>query len=272
MIEILLIEDDLDLAELLKYALAKSEIGVTIVTNPLEGLKILNEKNTFDAMIEVLLIEDDLELAELLKYALAKSEISVTIVTNPLEGLKILNEKSTFDALVLDLGLPDMDGLEVCKNVRRTYPSLPIIISSARTETLDKIKGFELGADDYVAKPYDPIELAFRLRSILRRGILVSNDSKTFLVDKQRRIIIKNKEEIEPTKLEFDIFIYLYEKEGMVIPREDILIHLGQSKFQSGLKSIDVAIGRLRQKIGDDPQNPRFIHSVRGIGYKFING
>ena len=272
MVEILLIEDDLDLAELLKYALAKSEIGITIVTNPLEGLKILNEKNTFDAMIEILLIEDDLDLAELLKYALAKSEIGVTIVTNPLEGLKILNEKSTFDALVLDLGLPDMDGLEVCKNVRRTYPSLPIIISSARTETLDKIKGFELGADDYVTKPYEPIELAFRLRSILRRGILVSNDSKTFLVDKQRRIIIKNKEEIEPTKLEFDIFIYLYEKEGMVIPREDILIHLGQSKFQSGLKSIDVAIGRLRQKIGDDPQNPRFIHSVRGIGYKFING
>lgn len=165
-----------------------------------------------------------------------------------------------------------MDGLEVCKNVRRTYPSLPIIISSARTETLDKIKGFELGADDYVTKPYEPIELAFRLRSILRRGILVSNDSKTFLVDKQRRIIVKNKEEIAPTKLEFDIFIYLYEKEGIVIPREDILIHLGQSKFQSGLKSIDVAIGRLRQKIGDDPKNPRYIHPVRGIGYKFING
>nr|WP_297989868.1 helix-turn-helix domain-containing protein [uncultured Campylobacter sp.] len=73
------------------------------------------------------------------------------------------------------------------------------------------------------------------------------------------------------TKAEFDIFIYLYEKEGMVIPREDILINLGQAKFQSGLKSIDVAIGRLRQKIGDDPKNPRFIHPVRGIGYKFIN-
>ena len=91
-------------------------------------------------MIEILLIEDDLELAELLKFALAKSEIGVTIATNPLDGLKILNEKNTFDALVLDPGLPDMDGLEVCKHVRHSYPSLPIIISSARSETLDKIK------------------------------------------------------------------------------------------------------------------------------------
>ncbi len=222
-------------------------------------------------MIEILLIEDDLELAELLKFALAKSEIDVTIVTNPLEGLRILNEKNTFDALVLDLGLPDMDGLDVCKHVRQGYPSLPIIISSARSETLDKIKGFELGADDYMAKPYEPIELAFRLRAILRRGIQTNNDSKTFCVDKQRRIVIKNKEEIALTKAEFDIFIYLYEKEGLVVPREDILINLGQAKFQSGLKSIDVAIGRLRQKIGDDPKNPRFIHPVRGIGYKFIN-
>ena len=222
-------------------------------------------------MIEVLLIEDDLELAELLKYALAKSEISVTIVTNPLEGLRILNEKNTFDALVLDLGLPDMDGLEVCKHVRHSYPSLPIIISSARSETLDKIKGFELGADDYMTKPYEPIELAFRLRAILRRGIQSSSESKTFCVDKQRRTILKNGETIALTKAEFDIFIYLYEKEGIVVSREDILLNLGQAKFQSGLKSIDVAIGRLRQKIGDDPKNPHFIHPVRGIGYKFIN-
>ena len=161
-------------------------------------------------MIEVLLIEDDLELAELLKYALAKSEISVAIVTNPLEGLRVLNEKNTFDALVLDLGLPDMDGLEVCKQVRHSYPSLPIIISSARSETIDKIKGFELGADDYMAKPYEPIELAFRLRAILRRGIQAGNDSKTFCVDKQRRTILKNGEAIALTKAEFDIFIYLY--------------------------------------------------------------
>ena len=246
--------------------------GKILVTLTKKYFLVLNFKfDIIATMIEILLIEDDLELAELLKFALAKSEIGVTIVTNPVEGLKILDAKNAFDALVLDLGLPDMDGLEVCKHVRHSYPSLPIIISSARSETLDKIKGFELGADDYMAKPYEPIELAFRLRAILRRGIQTSNDSKTFCVDKQRRIVIKNKEEIALTKAEFDIFIYLYEKEGLVVPREDILINLGQAKFQSGLKSIDVAIGRLRQKIGDDPKNPRFIHPVRGIGYKFIN-
>lgn len=246
--------------------------GKILVTLTKKYFLVLNFKfDIITPMIEILLIEDDLDLAELLKYALAKSEISVAIVTNPLEGLRILNEKNTFDALVLDLGLPDMDGLEVCKQVRHSYPSLPIIISSARSETLDKIKGFELGADDYMAKPYEPIELAFRLRAILRRGIQAGNDSKTFCVDKQRRTILKNGETIALTKAEFDIFIYLYEKEGIVVSREDILLNLGQAKFQSGLKSIDVAIGRLRQKIGDDPKNPRFIHPVRGIGYKFIN-
>ena len=107
--------------------------------------------------------------------------------------------------------------------------------------------------------------------TLLRRGIQAGNDSKTFCVDKQRRNILKNGETIALTKAEFDIFIYLYEKEGIVVSREDILLNLGQAKFQSGLKSIDVAIGRLRQKIGDDPKNPHFIHPVRGIGYKFIN-
>ena len=240
--------------------------GKILVTLTKKCFLVLNFKfDIISTMIEILLIEDDLDLAELSKYALLKSEISVTIATNPLKGLEILNEKNTFNALVLDLGLPDMDDLDVCKHVRQGYPSLPIIISSARSETLDKIKGFELGADDYMAKPYEPIELAFRLRAILRRGIPTSNDSKTFCVDRQRRIVIKDKKEIALTKAEFDIFIYLYEKEGMVVPREDILINLGQAKFQSGLKSIDVTIGRLRQKIGDDPKNPRFIHPVRAV-------
>lgn len=107
--------------------------------------------------------------------------------------------------------------------------------------------------------------------TLLRRGIQAGNDSKTFCVDKQRRTILKNGETIALTKAEFDIFIYFYEKEGIVVSREDILLNLGQAKFQSGLKSIDVTIGRLRQKIGDDPKNPHFIHPVRGIGYKFIN-
>lgn len=130
--------------------------GKSLVTLTKKCFLVLNFKfDIISTMIEILLIEDDLDLAELLKYALAKSEISVTIATNPLDGLKILNEKNTFDALVLDLGLPDMDGLEVCKQVRHGYPSLPIIISSARSETLDKIKGFELGADDYMSKPYE---------------------------------------------------------------------------------------------------------------------
>ncbi len=189
---------------------------------------------------------------------------------HPVEGLKIL-EHETFDALVLDLSLPQIDGLEVCRTVRTSFPNLPIIISSARSDTVDKIIGFELGADDYLPKPYEPIELAFRLRAILRRGILVNRSTDVFSIDENQHIIKRNNRELQLTKAEYDIVSFMFHKEGYVISREELLLNINSIKFQSGLKSIDVIIGRIRQKIGDDPKNPRFILSVRGVGYKFIN-
>ena len=138
-------------------------------------------------------------------------------------------------------------------------------------EILDKVKGFKLGADDYMAKPYEPIELAFRIKAILKRGIKEQESQKIFTIDKDKRIIKKGEKEVILAHAEYDIFAFLFEREGYVISREDLLLNIDSVKFQSGLKSIDVIIGRIRQKIGDDPKNPRFIHSVRGVGYKFIN-
>ncbi|MCD8213211.1 MAG: response regulator transcription factor, partial [Campylobacter sp.] len=221
-------------------------------------------------MIKILLIEDDIKPVKPLELMLAKEGIKTTVATNPLVGIEILKNVKSFDALVLDLSLPDMDGFEVCEIVRKSYPSLPIIISSARSEILDKIKAFELGADDYMTKPYEPIELVFRLRAILRRGTSSASD-KIFTIDISKGNLFKNGKQIPLTKSEFEIFLYLFEKEGFVVPREDILLNLGEQRFNSGLKTIDVTIGRLRQKIGDDPKNPRFIHTIRSVGYKFIN-
>ena len=221
-------------------------------------------------MIKILLIEDDIELAKLLQRMLLVEGIEATIAFHPVEGLKLLKDE-LFDALVLDLSLPQIDGLEICRMVRTSYVNLPIIISSARSDTIDKVMGFELGADDYLPKPYEPIELAFRIRAILRRGVQLNTSSSVFSIDHDQHMIKRNNRELQLTKAEYDILTFMIEKEGFVISREDLLLNINSIKFQSGLKSIDVIIGRIRQKIGDDSKNPHFILSIRGVGYKFIN-
>ena len=221
-------------------------------------------------MIKILLIEDDVELAGLLEAALLVEAIEVKLAFTPLEGLTALQNES-FDALVLDLSLPQIDGLEICRIVHESLPHLPIIISSARSDMNDKVMGFERGADDFLPKPYDPRELAFRLRAILRRGALVIESEAFFNIDKAKHLISRGKNALRLTQAEYDIVAYMLKKAGFVISREELLLNIGSIKYESSLKSIDVIMGRIRQKIGDDPKKPRFILSVRGVGYKFIN-
>lgn len=136
-------------------------------------------------MIEILIIEDDKELAQLLQSSLLHDSIIAQLAYTPLEGLVALQEKK-FDALVLDLSLPQMDGLEICRIVKSSIPELPIIISSARSDMNDKIIGFERGVDDYLPKPYDPRELAFRIKAILRRGESLSSVQTIFQLDEKK--------------------------------------------------------------------------------------
>ncbi len=223
-------------------------------------------------MIKILMIEDDIELAQLLQHSLAKEEIDTLLAFTPLDGLMALQQNS-FDALVLDLSLPQIDGLEICRIVRESIPNLPIIISSARSDMSDKVMGFERGADDFLPKPYDPRELAYRLRAILRRGSLGNEQEQQFVfaIDEDKHIITRASKEVKLTMAEYDIVSYMLKKEGFVISREELLLNIGSIKYESSLKSIDVIMGRIRQKIGDDPKKPRFILSVRGVGYKFVN-
>jgi two-component system OmpR family response regulator len=218
------------------------------------------------------MIEDDIELGQLLQNALEKEHIETLLTCTPLDGLVALQNES-FDALVLDLSLPQIDGLEICRIVRETFSNLPIIISSARSDMNDKEMGFERGADDFLPKPYDPRELAFRLRAILRRGALNTNEAlqPVFCIDEERRMMTRSNKEVRLTMAEYDIVSYMLKKEGFVISREELLLNIGSIKYESSLKSIDVIMGRIRQKIGDDPKKPRFIVSIRGVGYKFVN-
>ena len=222
-------------------------------------------------MIKILMIEDDVELAQLLQDSLKKEQIESTLAFSPLDGLTALQSES-FDALVLDLSLPQIDGLEICRIVHESIPNLPIIISSARSDMSDKVMGFERGADDFLPKPYDPRELAYRLRAILRRGLSL-NEAPPFVfsIDADKHLIMRGKQEVRLTMAEYDIVAYMLKKEGFVISREELLLNIGSIKYESSLKSIDVIMGRIRQKIGDDPKKPRFILSVRGVGYKFVN-
>lgn len=216
------------------------------------------------------MIEDDVELAQLLKARLFKDEIDVTIAATPLEGLSLF-QTDRFDLLVLDLSLPQMDGMEICRLIRQESP-IPIIISSARSDIRDKMMGFSRGADDFLPKPYDPQELIFRIDAIMRRLHPAMNKKLSpFEVDEERHEITRDNSPLRLTQAEYDIVSYMIQKDRFAISREELLMNIGSIKYESSLKSIDVIMGRIRQKIGDDPKNPRYIVSVRGVGYKFVN-
>jgi two-component system OmpR family response regulator len=209
-------------------------------------------------------------LAQLLKTRLIKDDINVTVATTPLEGLSLF-QKHSFDLLVLDLSLPQMDGMEICRLIRQES-AVPIIISSARSDIQDKMMGFSRGADDYLPKPYDPQELIFRIDAIMRRlHPAMVQKATPFIVDDERHEISKNGSILRLTQAEYDIVAYMIKKDRYAISREELLLNIGSIKYESSLKSIDVIMGRVRQKIGDDPKNPRFIVAVRGVGYKFVN-
>ena len=221
-------------------------------------------------MIKILMIEDDLELAEILSEFLEQFEMSVKTCAEPFLGLSEL-EINKYDLVILDLSLPGLDGLEVCKEIRKKH-FVPIIISSARHDLNDKVNAFELGADDYLPKPYNPKELQARIKSHLRRisntKSAIAKSVKDLVYDQYKHIITMKGQELTLTNAEFDILSYLIKKEGGVVSREELVYNCSSISEDSSNKSIDVIISRIRQKMGDDPKTPKYIHSIRDIGYK----
>ncbi len=224
-------------------------------------------------MTSILMFEDDLELAEILSEFLSKYDIETTIVDEPYIGLSTLSLKK-FDLIILDLTLPGLDGLEVCKEIRKNS-QIPIIISSARSDIDDKINAFDLGADDYMPKPYNPKELLARIRTILKRKNITikaeENINKPFILNEFEHEIKLNGETLNLTSAEYEVLAHLIKKEGGAISREEIIYSCNSINEESTNKSIDVIISRIRLKIGENSKDPHFIHAIRGVGYKLIN-
>ncbi|ATB69851.1 response regulator transcription factor [Sulfurospirillum diekertiae] len=225
-------------------------------------------------MTHILMIEDDLELAEILMEYLEQFDIAITIADDPYLGLSILDTQK-FDLIILDLTLPGIDGLEVCKEIRKRH-TIPIIISSARTDITDKVTALENGADDYLPKPYNPRELQARIMSLLRRqkGVVATEQSiqkiKDLILNEEQMIIILQGKTLHLTAAEYGILGYLMKKEGGVVSREELIYNIEAISEETTNKSIDVIIGRIRQKLGENPKEPKYIHAVRGVGYKFL--
>jgi two-component system OmpR family response regulator len=221
-------------------------------------------------MIKILMIEDDLELAEMLIGYLAKFKIDVKNIDSPYVALSTLDIEK-FDLVILDLTLPDMDGLDVCREIL-SKRKIPIIISSARSDITDKVTSLKMGADDYLPKPYDPRELEARISSVLRRsGInfeLKEEEKRDFILDEAGMQIIFNNTPIQLTNAEFGILSYLIKKRGFVISREELVSNVLEISEDSTNKSIDVIVSRIRNKLNDNPKSPKYIFSIRGIGYK----
>ncbi len=222
-------------------------------------------------MINVIMIEDDRDLAELLTQYLAKFNIYVKNFENPIKALEEIKKNKKYDLMILDLSLPVMDGIEVCKKLV-SEENIPIIISSARSDDSDKILGLEIGADDYLAKPYNPRELVARIQAVLRRKEKVEKKTIVcgeFELDEEGYTIKKNGEVLNLTSAEFEILSMLIKNKGRVLTRDYILDNTLSLNYDSIDRTVDVIIGRIRKKIGDDPKNPRYIISVRSLGYKF---
>ena len=220
----------------------------------------------------ILVIDDDRDILKVLKANLELYKYNVATAESWTEGQKTISAKKP-DLLILDLMLPDGDGVEICRTLRKRYPSLPIIMLTAKDKISDKVIGLESGADDYVVKPFETLELIARIKACLRR-LKPSTEEQITIgklnIDYKRRIVkVKNKEIILTPK-EYDLLCLLISSRGSVLSREEIKNHLWkESKIYSWSRVIDVHIQHLRQKIEDNPSEPEYIITVLGIGYRF---
>ena len=218
------------------------------------------------------MIEDDTELAQILIQYLSQFNISVTNFEDPFLALSAIRLES-YDLVILDLTLPGMDGLEVCKELVEKY-EIPIIISSARSDITDKVIALELGADDYLPKPYDPRELEVRIKTILRRfnkSLEYANKQKKeiFHLNEEKKEISKHNIPLEFTFAEYQIMSLLCKNKASIISRYDILEYMS-SDSDGTAGSIAVLINRIRAKIEENPKQPQYLLTVRGMGYKLV--
>lgn len=225
-------------------------------------------------MTSVLIVEDEESLADPLAFLLRKEGFEATVVTDGAAALAEF-DRTGADIVLLDLMLPGMSGTEVCKQLR-ARSSVPVIMVTARDSEIDKVVGLELGADDYVTKPYSARELIARIRAVLRRGgddeVAVGDggvlESGPVRMDVERHIVSVNGEQITLPLKEFDLLEYLMRNAGRVLTRGQLIDRVWGADYVGDTKTLDVHVKRLRSKIEIDPANPAHLVTVRGLGYK----
>jgi DNA-binding response OmpR family regulator len=222
----------------------------------------------------ILLVDDEQSIQTLLSYPLRKDGYHVTSAQDGSEALQRFSE-ARFDLVVLDLMLPKVDGVEVCRQLR-SRSQVPIIMLTAKGSEMDKVAGLEVGADDYITKPFSMREFRSRVKAALRRSRMVgelpseeSIDSGDLKIDFGRRMVTLREEEIRVTYVEFEILGALARSPGRVLSRETLLEHVwGDSKYRDP-RTVDVHIRHLREKLELEPKDPEFLFTVRGVGYRF---
>ena len=224
-------------------------------------------------MEKILIIDDDIQLSELIGEFLESFNYDVYSKHNPKEGLAFLNETGA-DIVILDIMLPGMDGFQVLRKIRENS-TIPVVMLTARGEVTDRIVGLELGADDYLPKPFEPRELLARIQSILRRsqspGSMIDVIKFDFLtIDKLKQEVLLEDEVVHLSTTEYEALLLFAENPGKVLDREQLVENLRGITWQSYDRSVDVLVSRLRSKLGETPADTRFIKTVHGVGYKFI--
>jgi two-component system response regulator RegX3 len=224
-------------------------------------------------MTRVLIVEDEESMADPLAFLLRKEGFSTATATNGPDALTEFDRNGA-DIVLLDLMLPGMSGTEVCRSLR-TRSAVPVIMVTARDSEIDKVVGLELGADDYVTKPYSARELIARIRAVLRRGTDAEEPESMVLaagpvrMDVERHVVaVEGRQVLLPLK-EFDLLEYLLRNSGRVLTRGQLIDRVWGADYVGDTKTLDVHVKRLRTKIEPDPTNPRHLLTIRGLGYKF---
>lgn len=225
-------------------------------------------------MAKILIVEDEDSILMALEDDLSMEGYAVTGERDGARALERVRE-SSFDLIILDLMLPGLDGLEVCKRLRAEGNPTPILMLTAKSQEVDKVLGLELGADDYVTKPFSPRELLARVKALLRRGRPVESSLErasfgSLEVDFKGYSVTKEGQPVELTAREFELLRLLVNHPNEVLRRDTILTEVWGDEWDVFPRTIDTHVVRLRQKVEDDPAHPRFIVNVRGVGYKFV--
>ncbi len=223
-------------------------------------------------MASILIIDDDKELTDLLETYLGEFGYQTSAVHTPSNGFELLG-KSDFDLVILDVMLPELDGFKVCKTIRETS-TLPIIMLTARGEITDRVVGLELGADDYLPKPFEARELVARIQAVLRRGHKPAGKDLLHVgglrISLEKYTATLDGAALNLTTTEFEMLALLVQSQRRVLSRDYIMQNIRGVDWEAFDRSVDVLISRIRSKLKDDPKNPRYIRTIRGAGYMFL--